>query len=184
MESQPWDGIYGVPFLREAALLMLETEKVCSCFGTCDVEITDELRARTNEEIDKAVACGVRIFMFGGLSDFDDLVYDIVSEKKAQNPQLDIKRIFCFPLYKHLHKPPRWYRRKEYEGHECPTKEFDWWYTSIYYRNCAMIDQSDLVLFYAEAREDSGAFKAYKHAVKVHKRIVNLAHACKNPGAD
>ncbi len=153
---------------------MSGTKKICSCFGHLDVEITDELRARTNEEIDKAIADGVRIFLFGGRSDFDDLVYDIVSEKKHVT-QLDIKRVFCFPLDKHLHKPPHWFQRKEYEGYDCPAKDFDYWYTSIYYRNCAMIDQSDFVLFYAEERENSGAYKTYKHAVRTHKKFVNLA---------
>ena len=48
---------------------MSEIEKICSCFGHLDVEITDELRARTSEEIDKAIADRVRIFLFGGRSD-------------------------------------------------------------------------------------------------------------------
>ena len=154
---------------------MSEKEKVCSCFGHFNVDITEELRARTSKEIDKAVADGVRIFLFGGRSDFDDLVYDIVTDKKAQAPQFDIKRIFCFPLYKQLLKPPNWFNKKEYEGYDCPCKHFDWWYTSIYYRNCAMIDKSDLVLFYAEKRQNSGAYKAYKYAVKARKSLVNFA---------
>ncbi len=154
---------------------MSEKEKVCSCFGHFDVVITEELRARTVKEVDNAISDGVRVFLFGGRSDFDDLVYDTVSEKRIQNPQLNLKRVFCFPLEKHLNKPPRWFKRKEYEGVDCPTKDFDWWYTAIYYRNLAMIDRSDLVLFYAEEREESGAYKAYKYAVKSRKRIINLA---------
>lgn len=152
-----------------------EKEKVCSCFGHSEVEITDELKKRTSEEIDKAIADGISVFLFGGRSDFDDLVYDTVSEKKAQNPRLEIKRIFCFPLDAHMRKPPRWFKRKEYEEYICPAKDFEWWYTAIYYRNCAMIDESDLVLFYAEERENSGAYKAYKYAVKSKKKTVNLA---------
>ena len=57
---------------------------------------------------------------------------------------------------------------------ECPTKDFDYWYTAIYYRNLAMIDQSDFILFWVEERENSGAYKTYLYAVKKHKRIVNL----------
>ncbi len=148
--------------------------KTCSCFGHFDVNITDDLVARTRIEIDKAVADGVRIFLFGGRSDFDDLCYDIVTEKKKAEPQIDKKRVFCFPLDKQLRKPPRWFIRKEYEALECPTKDFDYWYTSIYYRNIAMIDQSDLILFWVESRENSGAYKTYQYAVKKHKHIVNL----------
>lgn len=154
---------------------MSGTEKVCSCFGHFNIEITDELKARTSEHIDRAIADGVRVFLFGGRSRFDDLVYNIVTERKAQAPQLDIKRIFCFALDNQLRKPPAWFQCKEYEGYDCPCKKFNWWYTSIYYRNCAMIDYSDIVLFYAEKRQNSGAYKAYKYAVKSHKNVVNLA---------
>ena len=153
---------------------MFTVEKTCSCFGHSDVEITDELTARTRIEIDRAVADDVRIFLFGGRSDFDDLCYDLVTEKKNANPQLNIKRVFCFALDKQLRKPPSWFVRKEYEALECPTKDFDYWYTAIYYRNLAMIDQSDLILFWVEERENSGAYKTYCYAVKKHKRIVNL----------
>ena len=150
-------------------------EKVCSCFGHLEVDISDRLKARVSEEIDKAIADGVRVFLFGGRSDFDDLVYDLVSEKKENNPQLEIKRVFCFPLDAHMRKPPRWFKRKEFEEYICPCKDFEWWYTAIYYRNCTMIDSCDLVLFYAEERENSGAYKTYKYAVKSKKKIVNFA---------
>ncbi len=153
---------------------MTTIEKVCSCFGHSDVPITDDLRARTKAEIEKGIADGVRIFLFGGRSDFDDLCYDLVTEAKTAAPQLGIKRVFCFALDKQLRKPPRWFVRKEYEALECPAKDFDYWYTAIYYRNLAMIDRSDLVLMWVEAREDSGAYKTYKYAVKKHKRVVNL----------
>ena len=149
-------------------------EKTCSCFGHSEIDITNELTERTRTEINKAIESGVRTFLFGGRSDFDDLCYSLVTEKKNANPQLDIKRVFCFALDKQLRKPPHWFERKEYESLECPTKRFDYWYTSIYYRNLAMIDQSDLILFCVEERENSGAYKTYRYAVKKNKRIVNL----------
>ena len=73
---------------------MVTVEKTCSCFGHSDVDITDDLIARTRTEIDKAIESGVRIFLFGGRSDFDDLCYDLVTEKKNTEPQLDIKGCF------------------------------------------------------------------------------------------
>ncbi len=164
-----------VSLSQGAASFFMETiEKTCSCFGHSKVNITDELIARTRIEIDKAVADGVRIFLFGGRSDFDDLCYDLVTEKRNAEPQLDIKRVFCFALDEQLRKPPRWFIKKEYEALECPTKSFDYWYTSIYYRNLAMIDQSDLILFWVEKREISGAYKTYRYAVKKQKNIINL----------
>lgn len=152
----------------------MENEKICSCFGHTDVDCNCFLRASTAREIDKLIENGVRTFLFGGRSDFDDLCYDIVSEKRAAAPELGIKRVFCFPLYRDLRKPPVWFRDREYEAKECPEKAFDYWYKSIYYRNCAMIDKSDFVLFYVEKRENSGAYKAFLHALRKHKPLVNL----------
>lgn len=153
---------------------MVTIGKICSCFGHFNVDITDDLKQRTRKEIYKAIEDGVRIFLFGGRSDFDDLCYDLVTEKRNANPQLGIKRVFCFPLEKQLRKPPRWFSKKEYEALECPSNDFDYWYTSIYYRNLAMIDNSDLILFCVEQRENSGAYKAYRYALKKHKCVVNM----------
>lgn len=153
---------------------MAEEYKTCSCFGHFNIDITDDLVERTRREIDKAIEDGVRIFLFGGRSDFDDLCYKIVTEKRKECPELNIERVFCFPLEEQLRKPPRWFIRREYEMLESPSKEFNYWFTAIYYRNLAMIDQSDLVLFCVEPRENSGAYKTYKYAVKKHKHIVNL----------
>ncbi len=82
---------------KGAASFFMETiGKTCSCFGHSDVDLTDDLIVRTRIEIDKAVADGVRIFLFGGRSDFDDLCYDLVTEKRNDS-QLNIKR--CFVLH-------------------------------------------------------------------------------------
>ncbi len=38
-----------------------------------------------------------------------------------------------------------------------------------------MVDNSDYVIFYAKQKEDSGAYKTYKYAIKKKdKRIINL----------
>ena len=71
---------------------MATVEKTCSCFGHFNVDITDELTARTRREIDKAIGDGVRIFLLGGKSDFDDLCYDLVTEKRNASSQFNIKR--------------------------------------------------------------------------------------------
>lgn len=152
----------------------VQNGKVCSCFGHAEVKITEELRVRTGRAVDDALNDGVRTFLFGGRSDFDDLVYDVVTQKKSERPALGIRRIFCFPLERDLRRPPHWFPKREYEGCECPEKQFDGWFKSLYYRNCAMIDESDWVLFYAENRQNSGAYKAYTYAVKAHKNIINL----------
>lgn len=154
---------------------MSETEKVCACFGHFTVEITETLKASVSAEIQNAIADGVRTFLFGGRSDFDDLVYDIVTEAMGRDPSIGLKRIFCVPMEKDVRRPPHWVQAKQYEGLECPVKACEWWYKAIYYRNCAMVDMSDVILFYAEERANSGAYKTYRYARKSHKKIVNFA---------
>jgi len=148
---------------------------ICSFFGHRDVEITDKLYAITAAEISKSVDAGCRSFYFGGYGDFDDLCYRIVTKISTEQPELNIKRIYCVSQEKYLWKRVRYFKREDYDEVIYLTPSFDGWYKSIYFRNCAMIDESDFVIFYAEDRPDSGAYKAYKYAKKKKdKTVVNL----------
>ncbi|MBQ8719615.1 MAG: hypothetical protein IJY65_01115, partial [Clostridia bacterium] len=70
---------------------------------------------------------------------------------------------------------PRYLRREDYEELTYLMPAHDGWYKSIYFRNLSMIDESSRVIFYAEELKTSGAYKAYKYAVKQKgKYIVNL----------
>ena len=74
-----------------------------------------------------------------------------------------------------LKKTSRDFPKETYEEVIYLMPSFHGWYQSIYFRNCAMIDMSDWVIFYAEDRENSGAFKAFKYArKKKNKTIVNI----------
>ena len=42
-----------------------------------------------------------------------------------------------------------------------------------------MIDKSDVVIFYAEERENSGAYKAFNYAKQKKKEIINLYYEYK-----
>ena len=69
----------------------------------------------------------------------------------------------------------RYFNPENYDEVTYLMPSFEGWYRSIYFRNCAMIDQSDVVIFYTEVRKNSGAYKTYKYAKeKKDKRIVNL----------
>ena len=63
---------------------------------------------------------------------------------------------------------------EEYEEFVYFPLTFDYWYTRIYYRNCEMVNRSDYVLFYAEDRKESGAYKIFKYAVRYKKEYINL----------
>ena len=156
----------------------MEKDKICSFFGHRDVEVTDELRKAATDEILKAIDIGCRVFYFGGYGDFDDLCYSIVTKIKQERPELNIKRIYCVAQERYLYKKVRYFKCEDYDEITYLAPSFEGWYKSIYFRNCAMIDESDLVIFFAEAKEDSGAYKAFKYAKKKkEKYIINLWNA-------
>ena len=152
----------------------MKESKICSFFGHRDVEITEELSATATNLILQSIQSGCRIFYFGGYGEFDWLCYRIVTEYKTENPSLDIKRIYCVAREEYLRKRARYFKREDYEDVIFLAPAFSGWYKSIYFRNCAMIDESDRIIFYAEDRKDSGAYKAYRYAVKRKKAVVNL----------
>ena len=156
-------------------LIFCMREMICSFFGHRDIPITDRLFDLSVAEITRAVKDGYRTFYFGGYGDFDTLCYQIVTKIKNENPALQIQRIFCVPQERYLRKDGRFFKRENYDEIIYLLPSFDGWYKSIYFRNCAMIDKSDLIIFYVEDRIDSGAYKAFQYAKrKNEKKIVNL----------
>ena len=153
----------------------MEENRICSFFGHRNIETTDELYATIAAEIMKSVNFGCRIFYFGGYGEFDELCYKIVTKLKEEMPEHNIRRIYCVSQERYLRKKTPYFHREDYEEIIYLIPSFDGWYKSIYFRNCAMIDKSDLLIFYAEERKNSGAYKAYKYAKKKKgKRMINL----------
>ena len=149
-------------------------DKVCSFFGHREIMLTEELYATTLTEIKKSVDLGCRVFYFGGFGEFDDLCYQIVTKLKEDCPSLHIRRIYCVPQEKQLRKA-RWMTEGKYDDIIFLIPKLTGWYRSIFFRNCAMIDGSDVVIFYAENRAESGAYKAYHYALtKKDKTLVNV----------
>ena len=166
---------YGVISQGVAPYFFVMENKICSFFGHADIEITEELYAITAAEIKKTVEDGFRVFYFGGYGAFDKLCYEIVTEIKKNNPNPHINRIYCVSMEKYLRKRVRYFNPEDYEKIIYLTPAFDGWYKSIYFRNCAMIDKSDKIIFYAEERKNSGAYKAYRYAKrKTRKNSVIL----------
>ena len=148
---------------------------ITSFFGHREIDASDELVISTRQEIQRVISLGCRTFYFGGYGEFDALCYNIVTQIKKDSPELDIKRVYCVARECYLRKNVRYFNRENYEEVIYLPPKFDGWYKSIYYRNLAIIDRSDHIIFYAENREGSGAYKAYKYAEqKKHANIVNL----------
>ena len=149
-------------------------EKICSFFGHREIIVTEELCATLTAEIEKTVDFGCRTFYFGGFGEFDALCYKIVTEIKEKNAFLNLNRVYCVPIEKQLRKRVRYFDPAGYEDIIFLEPSFGGWYKSIYYRNLAMIDISEYIIFYAEERKTSGAYKAFKYAKRKKKRVVNL----------
>jgi hypothetical protein len=147
-------------------------DRICSFFGHSELEITNEIYTKTAAAITKAVDDGFRYFYFGGFGAFDDLCHKIVSDIRANKPELGITRTYIACSERDIRKPKVWMNSTNYEEITVLPITFDYWYTRIYYRNCAIIDLSDLIIFYAEERNNSGAYKAYKYAKTRKKDII------------
>ena len=152
----------------------MKADMVCSFFGHREIKINDALISALTVEIMKTVNLGCRTFYFGGYGEFDTLCYKTVTKIKEENPELNIRRIYCVAQERYLRKKVPYFNREDYDDVIFLEPAFDGWYKSIYFRNCAMIDKSDFVIFFAENREGSGAYKAYKYAEKKEKSIINL----------
>lgn len=149
--------------------------KVVSCFGHWDTEDSEELRSKIRNQFeDWIVNHKVGIFFFGGFGNFDYFCHEVITQLKVKYPF--IKRIFCLADERHLriNKRPSYLKDEDYEEFVYLSISYPGWYKRIYFRNCEMINQSDYILFCVEEREGSGAYKTYKHALKMKKEIVNI----------
>ena len=148
--------------------------EICSVFGHSEIDITKELEDKLITTFEDLIKQGCKYFYFGGFGEFDDLCHKVISKLKITYPQ--IQRIFCLsdPRHQRISKRPKWLKDEDYEEFIYLDLDFDYWYQRIYYRNCAMIDRSDIIVFYVEERENSGAYKAYKYAKQKKKSIVNI----------
>ena len=148
--------------------------KSCSFFGHREIEELQNVKSKLIDIIETLIKEDYRYFYFGGFGEFDDLCYQIVSEKKKKYPY--IKRIFC--LYDARHKKrdkrPKWLLNEEYEEYVYFDMEYDYWYTRIYYRNIEILKKSDFCIFYSKEKKNSGAYKLLQYAKKNKYNYINI----------
>lgn len=149
---------------------------VCSFFGHRDIEISNKLIDKLSNLIESLIVkLGADTFYFGGFGKFDDLCWKVVSNLK--NKYQNIKRVYCLEDSRYLRssKRPKYLKDNDYEEYIYLQPTFDYWYTRIYFRNCEIVNVSDIVVFYATEKQNSGAYKMLKYANKKKKKIFNLA---------
>ena len=153
------------------------TIKICSFFGHRETTLEEDERLKPQL---KAIIQNLiknenyQIFIFGGLGDFDDLCHQVVTQLKNDYPY--IKRWFCLydPRHENEKKRPKNINYDNYEEIKYLYLKYDNWYDRIYYRNVEIINMSDFVIFFAEDRPRSGAYKAVKHALRKKINHINL----------
>ena len=146
-------------------------DKICSFFGHSSINATIELKNKTYNEILNAIDFGCNIFYFGGYGEFDFLCLNLLNEI-IKEKNLSVKRVYCVSQERYLTKKCPYFNKKDYDSVIYLTPSFNGWYKSIYFRNIAMIDNSNYVIFYAENKEKSGAYKAYRYALKQKNKII------------
>ncbi len=176
----------------------------CSFFGHRKIKITDELKQRVKDIIEKLIIKeNVLIFLFGSKSNFDSLCHLIVSELKEKYPKIKRISFTCKSETcvleserQSLEEVYSYFRGKEVhllgveEEIEHKTK-----YTSgrasYIERNRAMIKESDFCIFYYDEnympqerkfskrsvcyyQPRSGTKLAYEFAKQKRKNIINI----------
>ena len=149
--------------------------KICSFFGHRSINVTNELYTILKKEILSSIEKGCNVFYFGGFGDFDELCRRTVANIKNSLHKNNIKLVYCVPQERYLRRKSNLFNSDDYDQIIYLEPSFTGWYKSIYFRNCAMIDQSDTIIFYVQKRENSGAYKAYEYAKKQkNKLVINL----------
>ena len=149
------------------------------CFiGHRTIENGDALFPLLKETISDLINKGATTFLFGSMSEFDDLSLRAVTELKKEH--LNIKRIDVRAAYQHIDKAYENYLLKFYEETYFPPKIENAGKYSYVERNREMIDNSEYCIFYynesytLQTGRNSGTKNAYLYAIKKKKQIINM----------
>lgn len=163
--------------------------KVCF-IGHRIIEKTEELISSLKETVLSFINKGITTFLFGSMSQFDDLAWEVVTKLKEKYPS--IKRIYVRSAYPHIQKLYEEYLLESYEETYFPPKLERAGKYSYVERNYEMIDKSTYCVFYynenyiaplkrfsrpnilSRSRRNSGTKIAYNYAIKKKKTIINL----------
>ena len=172
-----------------------EMEKSCCFIGHRNAQETPKLlKALRDTVLDLIKNKGVETFIFGSKSRFDDLCLDIVNQIKNEHGQ--IKLIYFRSQYKYIDQSYRDYLLKSYDDTLIPERVENAGRASYLERNQAMIDQSDICVFFYDKdyqpplrkynkramstyQPKSGTRLAYEYAKRKKKEIINLYDSSK-----
>ncbi len=147
------------------------------CFiGHRKINDTPKLRERLIDIIIGLIKNGTVNFIFGDRSQFNSLCYELVTNLKEQYP--DIKRIHFRKNYENADDYTMQFLLSGFEKSVCPKGVASSGKASYIKRNRAMIEESDICVFYYDENyrlkhPKSGTALAYTYAESKNKRIIN-----------
>ena len=160
--------------------------KTCSFFGHRNTVSTPELCEELRRTIIRLIEeNGVKWFLFGSASRFDELCLKIVTEIKDEYPE--IQRVYVRSQYPYIEKSYKDYLLKAYDDTLMPNRVKNAGKASYVERNQEMINASDFCVFYydkgykplsknalSNCQNKSGTKLAYEYAKQKKKEIINL----------
>lgn len=150
------------------------------CFvGHKTIEKTEELISSLKETVVTLINKGANTFLFGRMSEFDELAWETVTQIKKEYPL--IKRVYVRASYQHIDNSYEKHLLNFYEQTYFPPKIQNAGKYSYVERNYEMIDRADCCVFYYNKdyvlppqRRSSGTKIAYQYAKRKKKEIINL----------
>ena len=161
------------------------------CFiGHRTVEKKEELVSLLKKTVKELIEKGAIKFLFGSMSEFNELALDVVTELKKE--YTNIIRVYVRAGYKEIDENYEKYLLRYYENTYFPTQLERAGKSSYVKRNYEMIDKSACCVFYynenyvaplkesrkrnmlVAPRRNSGTKVAYNYAIKKKKQIINL----------
>ena len=167
-----------------------------ACFiGHKHIEKSNELILLLKQTIIELIHKGVTTFLFGSMSEFDDLAWEVVTLLKQDFPF--IKRIYVRACFQYISKSYEEMLLKSYEETYFPIKLENAGKYAYVERNYEMINNSTFCIFYYDInyipplkpqskhdlfkkRRNSGTKISYEYALKKKRNIINLCHTKKD----
>lgn len=147
--------------------------------GHRKIEYSQELKNRLTNTIEQLIINeSADVFMFGSVSEFNDLCYEVVTELKARYSH--IKRIRVRAEYEYIDSSYTEFLLTLYEDTFYPTMVHGAGKLSYIKRNQVMVDMCDTLIVYCNekyvphTRTNSGTKIAVEYAKKKNKRQINL----------
>ena len=155
------------------------------CFiGHRTIKKSEELFLLLKETIYSLIKQGATTFLFGSMSEFDDLSWEVVTDLKKEFPY--IKRVYVRSSFQDISYSYEKYLHRFYEETYFPPKLAKAGKYSYVERNVEMINESSYCIFYYNEKHalsltrKSGTKIALEYAKKKFKQIINVYKTEKN----